>query len=74
MADFQESRPCVECDGIMDRRHGTLPVARPSGPADFQRIPAPRSVEIGTYYRCLKNGAHTVVVARDPILTPRRAH
>jgi len=26
------------------------------------------------FHRCLKNGAHTVVVARDPILTPRRAH
>lgn len=74
MAEFHESRPCVECDGIMDRRHGTLPVPRPSGAADFQRIAAPRPLEIGTYYRCLKNGAHTVVVARDPILTPRRAH
>jgi hypothetical protein len=73
MADFQESRPCVECDGTMDRRHGTLPVARLTGP-DFLRIPASHTVEIGTYYRCLKNGAHTVVVARDPILPSRRAN
>ncbi len=56
MAEFKEGRPCVECDGLMDRRHGTLPVPRPTGPADFRRI-AP---------------AHTVVVARDPILPSRR--
>ena len=31
MAEFRESRPCVECDGVMDRRHGTLPVARAAG-------------------------------------------
>ena len=71
MADFQESRPCVECDGMMDRRHGTLPLARVSGRPDFGRIPIAHATEIGTYYRCLKNGAHTVVVARDPILTRR---
>ena len=74
MAEFQESRPCVECDGTMDRRHGTLPVARPTGASDFRQFTPAHAVEIGTYYRCLKNGAHTVVVARDPILPGRPAH
>jgi PAS domain-containing protein len=74
MRDFHESRPCVECDGTMNRRHGTLPVARPSGPADLRRIPLAHTAEIGTYYRCLKNGAHTVVVARDSILPAGTNH
>ena len=74
MAEFRESRPCVECDGIMDRRHGTLPVARAVSKTDLQRIPPAHSVEIGTYYRCLKNGAHTVIVERDPVLPPRSQH
>lgn len=74
MAEFHESRPCVECDGTMDRRHGTLPVARAAGQGDFRQIVPAHAVEIGTYYRCLKNGAHTVVVARDPILPGRPAH
>jgi len=73
MAEFQESRPCVECYGMMDRRHGTLPVAPLKGP-DLQRIPRAHSVEIGTYYRCLKNGAHTVIVERDPAPASRRAN
>ena len=73
MAEFRESRPCVECDGMMDRRHGTLPVARASGP-DLHRIPRAHTLEIGTYYRCLKNGPHTVIVERDPILPARRAN
>lgn len=74
MAEFQESRPCVECDGTMDRRHGTLPVARPAGHADLRQIVPAHAVEIGTYYRCLKNGAHTVVVARDSVLPRRPTH
>lgn len=67
MANFPESKPCVECDGLMDRRHGTLPVARSaaSGPVDLSRIPAAHATEVGTYYRCLKNGTHTVIVERD---------
>ena len=72
MAEFQESRPCVHCDGIMDRRHGTLPVARPSGPGPIGQLTLVAPSVVGTYYRCLKNGAHTVVVERDPILPPRR--
>ena len=71
MAEFQESRPCTQCDGMMDRRHGTLPVARPSGPAQSAHI-ASASSAVGTYYRCLKNGAHTLVVELDPVLPPRR--
>lgn len=71
MAEFDESRPCVECDGMMDRRHGTLPVAPPTGP-DLHRVPRAHAVEIGTYYRCLKNGTHTVIVERDAIPAPRR--
>jgi len=71
MAEFDESRPCVECTGVMDRRHGTLPVAPPNGAA-LHQVPRAHAVEIGTYYRCLKNGAHTVIVERDPIL-PRRS-
>lgn len=56
----------------MDRRHGTLPVSpSASGPVDVRRIPAANVAEIGTYYRCLKNGAHTVIVERDP--KPRSA-
>ena len=74
MANFQESRPCVQCDGIMDRRHGTLPVARPAGPAPIGHIAFASAAEVGTYYRCLKNGAHTVIVERDPVLPPRRAN
>lgn len=74
MAEFHESRPCVECDGTMDRRHGTLPVARPTGNAVLRQIAPAHAVEIGTYYRCLKNGAHTVVVERDPVLQKRSAH
>jgi hypothetical protein len=70
MAEFQESRPCVECDGLMDRRHGTLPVAPPKG-GDLHRILAAHAAEVGTYYRCLRNGAHTVIVERDRVL-PRR--
>jgi hypothetical protein len=70
MAEFEESRPCVECAGMMDRRHGTLPVAPPTGAA-LHQVPRAHATEIGTYYRCLKNGAHTVIVERDPIL-PRR--
>ena len=73
MAEFQESRPCVECDGVMDRRHGTLPVAPLKG-TDLHRVPPAHAVEIGTYYRCLKNGAHTVIVERDPVLPSRRAN
>jgi hypothetical protein len=74
MAEFPESKPCVECNGSMDRRHGTLPVDRvTSGPADLRRIPNAHATEIGTYYRCLKNGAHTVIVERDrKIPSPRR--
>jgi hypothetical protein len=63
MANFAESKPCVQCDGSMDRRHGTLPHA--SNPADIRRIANAHAMEIGTYYRCLKNGTHTVIVARD---------
>ena len=73
MAEFRESRPCVECDGLMDRRHGTLPVARATG-TDLQRIPRAHTLEIGTYYRCLKNGSHTVIVERDSILPRRQAN
>jgi len=72
MAEFDESRPCVECAGMMDRRHGTLPVAPPNGTA-LHQVPRAHAMEIGTYYRCLKNGAHTVIVERDPILPPRRS-
>jgi hypothetical protein len=73
MAEFPESKPCLECDGIMDRRHGTLPPERSATPpADMHRIPRAHLTEIGTYYRCLKNGTHTVIVARDAKL-PRRA-
>ena len=72
MAEFDESRPCVECTGTMDRRHGTLPVAPPNGTA-LHQVPRAHAIEIGTYYRCLKNGAHTVIVERDPIL-PRRSN
>ena len=72
MAEFQESRPCAQCDGMMDRRHGTLPVARPSGPAQLAHL-APVSSAVGTYYRCLKNGTHTLVVELDSVL-PRRAN
>lgn len=68
MANFPESKPCVECDGSMDRRHGTLPSAH-ARPVDIRRIPSAHIAEIGTYYRCLKNGAHTVIVARDAKLT-----
>lgn len=64
MANFAESKPCVECDGVMDRRHGTLPSAHGRS-ADIRYIPSAHASEIGTYYRCLKNGAHTVIVARD---------
>jgi len=71
MAEFDESRPCVECAGMMDRRHGTLPVAPPNGTA-LHQVPRAHAIEIGTYYRCLKNGAHTVIVERDPILPSRR--
>ena len=70
MAEFEESRPCVECAGMMDRRHGTLPVAPPKGTA-LHEVQRASATEVGTYYRCLKNGAHTVIVERDPIL-PRR--
>lgn len=57
----------------MDRRHGTLPPQRPAGPIDArQNRPGP--VEIGTYYRCLKNGTHTVIVERDPEIPSRRRH
>lgn len=73
MANFPESKQCVECDGTMDRRHGTLPLDRStSGPADLRRIPAAHATEIGTYYRCLKNGAHTVIVERDTKLPAAR--
>jgi hypothetical protein len=73
MAEFPESKPCVECDGIMDRRHGTLPAQRSaSAPPDLRRIPSAQATEIGTYYRCLKNGAHTVIVERDAKLPARR--
>ena len=51
---------------MMDRRHGTLPVPSATGPVDVRRIPPAQVSEIGTYYRCLKNGAHTVIVERDP--------
>jgi hypothetical protein len=74
MADYPESKQCVECDGTMDRRHGTLPAERTAGPADLSRIPAARVTEIGTYYRCLKNGMHTVIVARDAKLPASRRH
>ena len=70
MAEFDESRPCVECTGVMDRRHGTLPVAPPKG-TGLHEVPRRSATEVGTYYRCLKNGAHTVIVERDPILPPR---
>ena len=73
MAEYEESRPCVECAGMMDRRHGTLPVAPPKGATPHQ-VPRAHAVEIGTYYRCLKNGAHTVIVERDPVLPPRRGN
>lgn len=72
MAEFEESRPCVECTGMMDRRHGTLPVATPKGA--LHQVPRVHSVEIGTYYRCLRHGEHTVIVERDPVLPPRRAN
>ena len=71
MAEFAESRPCVECTGMMDRRHGSLPVPPATGTA-LHQLPRAHAIEIGTYYRCLKNGAHTVIVERDPILPPRR--
>ena len=74
MRNFQESRPCVHCDGVMDRRHGTLPVARTPGVADTRGVPPVHTLEVGTYYRCLKNGAHTVIVERDAILTHRPTH
>jgi hypothetical protein len=64
MSGFAESKPCVECDGVMDRRHGTLPSVH-ARPVDIRHIPTAQVAEIGTYYRCLKNGAHTVIVARD---------
>jgi predicted dithiol-disulfide oxidoreductase (DUF899 family) len=70
MAEFEERRPCFECAGMMDRRHGTLPVAQPKSTAFHQISRAPAG-EIGTYYRCLKNGAHTVIVERDAVLPPR---
>jgi hypothetical protein len=74
MAEFPESKPCVECDGLMDRRHGTLPVARTAAPADLRRIPNAQITEIGTYYRCLKNGNHTVIVERDAAAASARRH
>ncbi|MEO6236866.1 MAG: hypothetical protein ABIQ52_07670 [Vicinamibacterales bacterium] len=76
MADFPESKQCVECDGTMDRRHGTLPAERTANsvPADLRRIPNAQVAEIGTYYRCLKNGAHTVIVARDTKLPASPRH
>ena len=75
MADFPESKQCVECDGTMDRRHGTLPVERSTAAApDLRRIPNAQATEIGTYYRCLKNGTHTVIVARDAKIPPTRRH
>ena len=75
MAEFPESKPCVECDGTMDRRHGTLPADRAvTPPADLRRIPPAQIVEIGTYYRCLKNGAHTVIVERDAKPLSQRRH
>jgi hypothetical protein len=64
MSGFAESKPCVECDGVMDRRHGTLP-SKHAASVDIRYIPSAQAAEIGTYYRCLKNGAHTVIVARD---------
>ena len=74
MAKFPESRPCVECTGIMDRRHGSLPAGSGAAPVDPQRIGYAPVVAIGTYYRCLKNGSHSLIVARDRILPalPRR--
>ena len=76
MAEFPESKQCVECDGTMDRRHGTLPAERSAnaGPADLRRIPNAQVAEIGTYYRCLKNGTHTVIVARDTKLASSGRH
>jgi hypothetical protein len=75
MAEFPESKQCVECDGVMDRRHGTLPAERSAAaPPDLRRIPNAHVAEIGTYYRCLKNGAHTVIVARDAKLASARRH
>ena len=74
MADFPESKPCVECSGTMDRRHGTLPVRRPAGAAELRGVPAVASTEVGTYYRCLNNGAHTIIVARDAALPSSGRH
>ena len=55
---------------MMDRRHGTLPVALPKGTA-LHQIARAHATEVGTYYRCLRNGAHTVIVERDAVLPPR---
>jgi hypothetical protein len=47
MAEFDESRPCVEGTGMMDRRHGTLPVVPPNGTL-LHQVPRAHATEIGT--------------------------
>ena len=77
---FPNTQPKEACDGGVRGkpsvrrmcRHdgpadGTLPAAPPKG-AELHQVPRAQATEIGTYYRCLKNGAHTVIVERDPIL------
>ena len=64
MRRFPESKPCMDCTGTMDRRHGTLPAERGKY-KDLGCIPNARIGPIGTYYRCLKNGEHNLIVQRD---------
>lgn len=64
MRTFPESKSCPECSGTMDRRHGTLPMLTRT-PVDVRRIPMSVLASTGTYYRCLKNGAHTLIVQRE---------
>jgi hypothetical protein len=52
----------------MDRRHGSLPAGSGAAPVDQRRIAYAPVVEIGTYYRGLKNGSHSLIVARDRTL------
>ena len=64
MRRFPESKPCMDCTGTMDRRHGTLPAERGKY-KDLGCIPNARIGPVGTYYRCLKNGEHNLIVQRD---------
>jgi hypothetical protein len=61
---FPQSKACPECGGTMDRRHGTLPAVTGTL-VDLRCIPMAVLASTGTYYRCLKNGAHTVIVQRE---------